>query len=78
MPDFLIKGLQAVIKLYALLVSPLLGQNCRFYPTCSCYAHQALEYHGFVRGVFLSIRRILKCHPWYKGSFHDPVPGYFE
>ena len=65
---------QALIKGYALLVSPFLGQNCRFYPTCSCYAHEAIERHGVIKGTWLGIKRIAKCHPYYKGEYDDPVP----
>ncbi len=65
----------ALIKGYQYLISPLLGNNCRFYPSCSCYAHQALEYHGVIYGLWLSIRRILRCHPWNPGG-EDPVPKH--
>lgn len=61
------------IKLYRLLLSPLLGQNCRFEPTCSRYAQEALERHGFFKGGFLGVKRILKCNPWHEGG-NDPVP----
>lgn len=63
-----------LIKIYSFLLSPLLGQNCRFHPTCSLYTRQAIEQHGSVRGGLLGIRRILKCHPWHKGDMLDPVP----
>ena len=63
---FLIKG-------YQYLISPLLGNNCRFSPTCSSYACQALEKYGLVRGLWLALRRVLRCHPWHTGG-HDPVP----
>jgi putative membrane protein insertion efficiency factor len=63
----------SLIRFYRYGVSPLLGSNCRFYPTCSCYAQEALERHGAVRGVYLSARRILRCHPWHPGGY-DPVP----
>jgi len=62
-----------LVKLYRWFVSPLLGQNCRFYPTCSSYALEALERHGAVRGTWLATRRICRCHPWNPGGF-DPVP----
>ena len=65
---------QALIRIYALLVSPFLGRNCRFYPTCSCYAHQAIEHHGVLKGTWLAVKRIAKCHPYYKGAYEDPVP----
>ncbi|MGE0115652.1 MAG: membrane protein insertion efficiency factor YidD [Steroidobacteraceae bacterium] len=63
---FLISG-------YRYLLSPWLGQNCRFYPSCSCYAQQALHEHGIIEGLWLSLRRILRCHPWHPGGY-DPVP----
>ena len=65
--------LKGLIRLYRYLVSPLLGPNCRFYPSCSCYAEEALEHHGIVRGSYLAARRILRCHPWHPGGY-DPVP----
>lgn len=62
-----------LIRLYQRLLSPLLGPRCRFHPTCSAYAVQALERHGVVRGSFLAARRIARCHPLNEGGF-DPVP----
>lgn len=61
------------IKFYQLFISPLLGANCRFHPTCSQYAYDAVKTHGFFKGLSLSIKRIGKCHPWHEGGF-DPVP----
>lgn len=66
--------LQTLIKLYALAVSPFLGRNCRFHPTCSAYTHQAIEIHGPAKGTWLGMKRICKCHPLYKGPANDPVP----
>ena len=60
------------IKIYQFLLSPLLGQSCRHYPTCSDYSIEALKTYGFFKGLFLSIKRILSCHPWGQGGF-DPV-----
>jgi|TARA_B100000242_G_C42663282_1_gene311269 putative membrane protein insertion efficiency factor len=60
------------IKSYQFLLSPLLGQSCRHYPTCSDYSIEALKTYGFFKGLFLSIKRILSCHPWGQGGF-DPV-----
>ena len=71
------KLFQVLIRIYAIAVSPLMGRNCRFYPTCSCYAHQALEKHGTLKGLTLAAIRILKCHPWCKTDWSDPVPERF-
>ena len=62
-----------IIKFYRLFISPLFPPSCRFYPTCSHYAEEALREHGFFYGSWLAIRRILKCHPWHPGGY-DPVP----
>lgn len=61
------------VKAYKLILSPYLGRNCRFYPSCSTYAVEAIERHGALRGTWLSMRRILRCHPWNAGG-PDPVP----
>ncbi|MCF7976676.1 membrane protein insertion efficiency factor YidD [Lamprobacter modestohalophilus] len=61
------------IRAYQLFLSPLIGNHCRFYPTCSQYAIEAVEQHGVMRGVWLGIRRLLRCHPWHPGGV-DPVP----
>jgi putative membrane protein insertion efficiency factor len=70
---FIKKGLQMLIKGYAYLVSPWLGNRCRFHPSCSVYAAQALEEHGIFKGLYLAIKRLLKCAPWSHGGY-DPVP----
>lgn len=62
-----------VIRLYRLLISPLSVPTCRYTPTCSTYAIEALEAHGPIQGTILSIKRIARCHPW-GGSGYDPVP----
>ncbi|MEQ9464270.1 MAG: membrane protein insertion efficiency factor YidD [Haliea sp.] len=67
------KLLIAVISLYRYAVSPFLGNNCRFYPSCSHYAQDAIALHGVFRGSYLTLRRIGKCHPWHEGGI-DPVP----
>lgn len=61
------------IKGYQFLVSPLLGNNCRFYPSCSSYAAESIESHGVIKGGCLSFRRLIKCHPFHAGGY-DPVP----
>lgn len=68
---------QIIVRLYCTLLSPVLGRNCRFHPTCSSYMHDALEQHGFLKGMYLGARRILSCNPWNKKDFHDPVPKRF-
>lgn len=65
--------LTAALRGYQLLVSPLLPPACRFLPTCSEYAAEAIALHGAGRGVFLALRRLARCHPW-GGSGYDPVP----
>ena len=60
------------IKYYKFLISPFLGQSCRYLPTCSDYSIEALKTYGFFKGLFLSIKRVLSCHPWGQGGF-DPV-----
>jgi putative membrane protein insertion efficiency factor len=65
--------LVGLIRLYKKLLSPVLPPACRFQPTCSDYAADAIQKHGPVRGVFLAVRRIVRCAPWHPGGF-DPVP----
>ena len=62
-----------IIKVYQKYVSPMLGPSCRFHPTCSEYAFQAIETYGVLRGGLLAVKRILKCNPW-GGSGADPLP----
>ncbi|MBK1725968.1 membrane protein insertion efficiency factor YidD [Halorhodospira neutriphila] len=64
----------ALIRGYQYTVSPLLGPRCRFLPTCSDYAAQAVAEHGPLAGIGLAARRVAKCHPWHPGGI-DPVPG---
>ncbi|HHJ16869.1 MAG TPA: membrane protein insertion efficiency factor YidD [Gammaproteobacteria bacterium] len=64
-----------LIKGYRLVVSPWLGNNCRFTPSCSSYSITAIERFGVLRGGWLMLRRIGRCHPWHEGG-HDPVPAY--
>lgn len=61
------------VKAYRLIFSPWVGHNCRYQPTCSAYALEALEKHGAIKGGWLAARRILRCHPWGKSGY-DPVP----
>ncbi len=63
----------ALVKLYRFVVSPLLGSNCRFEPSCSEYAEEALHRHGAGKGLWLAARRLGRCHPWHPGGY-DPVP----
>lgn len=65
--------LQFLIRTYQVLLSPFLGDHCRFTPSCSQYAIEAIERHGSIRGSWLAIRRILRCHPFCDGGY-DPVP----
>lgn len=63
-----------LIRLYRALLSPWMGNQCRFYPTCSVYAEQAIRTHGSLKGLWLALVRIGKCHPWHRGGL-DPVPS---
>jgi hypothetical protein len=62
------------VRAYRLLLSPWIGHGCRFQPTCSAYALEALERHGALRGGWLAARRLASCHPWGRSGY-DPVPG---
>ena len=65
--------LLALIGVYRRFISPLMGPHCRFHPTCSAYAHTAIQRHGALYGSWLSLRRVLRCHPLHPGG-EDPVP----
>lgn len=71
LPQALLMGL---VRAYRLLLSPSLGSSCRFEPTCSAYALQALAQHGAAGGSYLTLRRLVRCNPWCDGG-HDPVPA---
>jgi putative membrane protein insertion efficiency factor len=73
-PRTFTRAAAAVIRAYQLVLSPILGANCRFQPTCSEYAREALLRHGFRRGAALAAKRIARCHPW-DGGGYDPVPS---
>jgi len=62
-----------LIRVYQLTLSPLLGRGCRYYPTCSAYAYEAIARYGFFKGAYLGARRLLRCHPFHAGGV-DPVP----
>jgi putative membrane protein insertion efficiency factor len=62
-----------LIRCYQVLLSPLLGRHCRFYPTCSSYAYEAIKKHGLFKGIFLGGKRLLKCHPFHPGGV-DLIP----
>lgn len=67
----------ALVQGYRLLLSPSLGTSCRFFPTCSSYSLQALERHGAAAGTYLTLARVVRCHPWCEGG-EDPVPERIE
>lgn len=64
----------ALLKAYRFAISPLYGQVCRYHPTCSAFALEAVQTHGALRGTWLAMRRVARCHPWAAGGF-DPVPA---
>lgn len=68
---------RALILVYRWTLSPLLGPRCRFYPSCSAYALEAVDSHGALRGLWLALRRIGRCHPWHPGGY-DPVPARLD
>ncbi|HJV00671.1 membrane protein insertion efficiency factor YidD [Duganella sp. LX20W] len=65
--------LRWLVRAYQLTISPMLGPRCRFYPSCSNYALEALQVHGAARGSLLTVKRLCRCHPWHAGG-PDPVP----
>ena len=68
------KLLLAMIRFYRRGISPMTPPACRFTPTCSAYAYEAINKYGVIKGGWLSLKRILRCHPFYKGDPYDPVP----
>ena len=66
-----------MLRGYQYAIRPLLGANCRFYPSCSDYAREAIERHGAILGCWLAARRLLRCHPW-GGHGYDPVPEHVQ
>ena len=66
-------ALLALVRFYQYAVSPFLGQHCRFHPSCSAYAVEALQKYGAIRGAWLGVKRIARCNPWCRGGF-DPLP----
>ena len=62
-----------MIRAYQVVLSPFFGQQCRFYPTCSQYALEAINRHGVIVGSYYATRRLMRCHPWHSGG-HDPIP----
>ncbi|MDR3166908.1 MAG: membrane protein insertion efficiency factor YidD [Treponema sp.] len=67
------KGVLLLIRFYQQALSPYLPASCRYVPTCSAYAYEAVQKHGVFRGLFLAVKRILRCHPFHPGGY-DPVP----
>ena len=73
MKDLLVQPFLMLIRVYQLAISPMLGNRCRFHPSCSDYSMDALRRHGLLKGLWLSARRVGRCHPWHPGGY-DPVP----
>ena len=67
------KAFSLFVKAYQYFISPLLGPKCRFYPTCSAYSLEALQNYSLAKAIYLSVVRLLKCHPWHVGGY-DPLP----
>lgn len=70
--------MQILIRAYKYFISPLLGYNCRFHPTCSHYAAESFKKHGPLKGLLLSISRLIRCNPWHNAKMTDPVPERFD
>lgn len=67
-----------LIRFYQRCISPCFPARCRFYPTCSAYAYEAISKHGATKGGWLALKRLLRCHPFYQGDLYDPVPPIRE
>lgn len=65
--------MKLIIRLYQLILSPFVGQHCRYHPSCSNYALEAIDEYGSIRGSWMAIKRVCRCHPWHPGGV-DPVP----
>ncbi len=74
MRTLIVRALQFPVHIYRYCISPWLPKTCRFYPSCSKYMLEALEKHGPIKGLWLGSKRLLKCHPFCKCDYHDPVP----
>jgi len=61
-----------IVELYQIIISPIIGGNCRFYPSCSCYTYQAVKKYGAGKGLWLGLKRIIRCHPWSEGGVDRP------
>lgn len=72
MDEIVKKIMIASIRFYQIFISPVLGKRCRFYPSCSQYTIEALEKYGILRGCYLAVRRLIRCHPWHPGGY-DPL-----
>ena len=70
--NLLVRGAVGLVRFYQLYISPLKGPTCRFYPTCSSYSIQAFKRYGFLKGLWLTIKRVSKCHPFHPGGY-DPL-----
>lgn len=70
--NLLVRGAVGLVRFYQLYISPLKGPTCRFYPTCSSYSIQAFKKYGFLKGLWLTIKRVSKCHPFHPGGY-DPL-----
>jgi uncharacterized protein len=73
MKRLLVQPLLMIIRAYQLAISPMLGDRCRFHPSCSDYSMEALRRYGLLKGLWLAVRRVGRCHPWHPGGY-DPVP----